>query len=120
MTKDEIINMSAGRELSDLIGLHVMKFELWDNWKGKGMAFKAPIVPYGMEPKPCNCGDYSQDIAEAFVVANKFLPHFLINYLPSDNVYGEGWHCNINDHHIYKCKTPAEAICKAALLATIK
>lgn len=97
LTKDEILNMSAGRELDRMIDKYV-----FDNYCSM----------------PLN---YSTDMNDAMEIARKFIHNrFVLNYLPSDNINGEGWHCNINDYHVNKCKTPALAICKAALLATIE
>ena len=68
-----------------------------------------------------SCEMYSRSLEDAFEVAKKFLPRVTLNYLTSDDGYPVGWHCCLGDRYgqLYQahgCSTPAEAICKAALM----
>jgi hypothetical protein len=54
------------------------------------------------------------ELARHFIIQGKFI----LNYLKSAD-RGKGWHCNINDHHVHGCQTPAGAICRAALVAVM-
>jgi hypothetical protein len=61
--------MKAGRELDALIAEKVMGIE---PWPGRPGVFRAPIVPPGVEPKPCLPPEYSTDIAAAWKLVEKF------------------------------------------------
>ncbi len=73
--------MNPGRELDALIAEKVMGLEPWPEqdprWKYK--AFKAPIVPYGVEPKPCAPPEYSTSIEAAWEVVEHIDLFFKLN-----------------------------------------
>jgi hypothetical protein len=100
LTKNEIMNMPAGRELDRVIA----------------------ETGFGYEVQDCSNDilNYSTDMNDAMELARYFIRQgkFVLNYLKNESK-GIGWHCNINDHHVHGCKTPTLAICRAALLATI-
>ena len=65
---------------------------------------------------------YSTDISAAWLVVEKFLPHFRIEcFEDSVNTDEEGWHCDIwtvKGHACAEgCDTAPLAICRAALKA---
>jgi len=84
--------MNPGRELDALVAEKVMGLEPWPEqdprWQCK--AFKAKIIPYGQEAKPCLPPEYSTDIAAAWEVMEKFKDRGLeVGW----DKYREKWFC---------------------------
>ncbi|MBB6731904.1 BC1872 family protein [Cohnella zeiphila] len=106
-----ILAMEPGRELDALIAEHVMGFEVANREYG---VFIIDGLNKQWEP--------STDIAAAWEIVGKFDPEgFIVNYLGELSAWGEGWHAVFcYNHHVHKCSTPEEAICKAALLAKLE
>lgn len=78
--------MNPGRELDALIAEKVMGLEPWPEQRFNERAFKAPIVPFGQEPKPCSCPNYSTDIAAAWQVVGRLDGQWTL-----DGHEGIGW-----------------------------
>lgn len=84
--------MKPSRKMDALIGEKVMGLEPWpmqdERWRHK--MFKAPIVPRGMEPKPCYAPEYSTNIAAAWEI------------LEGRNTWFESYHVGKNYCVIYQ------------------
>ena len=106
MTREEILNMKAGREMDALIATQFTKFEHYQGewWWQDGNLEELP--------------DYSTDICEAWNVIMKFAKKFIEVYIESR---GTGFFVMIGDDledGVSEDSCPL-AICKAALLAKI-
>ena len=101
MTRDEILNMPAGREMDALIAEQFTNFKHYDGrwWWQEGFLDELP--------------DYSTDIGDAWKVVEKFYNHCMLN-----NVHGV-WECYLPNGE-GKSKSAPLAICRAALLAVMK
>lgn len=111
MTRDEILNMPAGRELDALIAEKVMGLKV-DYEFDEVLEPRVPFLvdkydEWGYLP------NYSTDIAAAWQVVERFESHCTMN-----NVHGI-WECYLPDFAIGKDKTAPLAICRAALLAVM-
>jgi hypothetical protein len=127
ITRDDILNMPAGRELNILIAENVM------GWKHSRVIPNSDIITGGdliLWTKPDNViitiydlPDYSNDIASAWLVLEHmgntygWKPHNGVMIMrENDNWYVElpqpNWECA-------EAASPALAICRATLLAVI-
>jgi hypothetical protein len=99
MTRDEVMNMSVGREMDVTVGYHVMDLH-------------APPEIYP---------DYSTDIAAAWEVVNKS-SSFMVTMQDEDLGYTK-WYCEYATETGYfeaEADTAPLAICRAALLAVME
>lgn len=111
MTRDEILNMPAGRALDALIEYHIMKTQVPRN--SDGHLSRSWVDGYGYENT-----FYSTDIAAAWDVVEK--------------LNRDGWYVSVFTGHKFECalshpnpkrgnyckgETAPLAICRAALLA---
>lgn len=120
MTREEILNMEAGREMDALVAEQVMGYER-----------TADVMPYGF-------GNawllyYTTDIAAAWEVAKKILDDYSESYymfgyplIDADwNVCDKSWAKFYIDDDEFAADAPGFdglplAICRAALLATLE
>lgn len=104
MTRDEILNIPAGREMDALIATHFTKFEHYQGewWWQDGTLDELP--------------DYSTDIGAAWWGVVEKFPEVHMEHRGINDF------CMIGDDFdtVAICPTMAEAICKAALLAVMK
>ena len=112
MTRDEILNMQAGREMDALIAEKVMGFEVIGD--GKVVLFKDNDYAY-LVPDLGGQWSPSADISAAWQVVEKFAYYKIERLGKMHNVYIE------NDDNIRTGISQEEslslAICRAALLA---
>lgn len=129
MTRDEILNMPAGHEMDKLITEFVFGMRLEKNhglsggfyWVGNGVQFG----DMRMREVP----DYSTDISDAWNVFEKFTKEPFAWHVETVNLSDgklEYWACLWGDHgssiveYSASAETASLAICRAALLATMK
>ena len=121
MTRDEILNMPAGREMDKLIAEKIFGWSDFGSFEDGGISGKDKdgdgwILPY-----------YSIGIAAAWEVVEKFMPY----KSPSLYVVGTMWFCFFAlktgeglfaSTNVLEAKAPTAplAICRAALLAMIE
>ncbi len=98
MTRDEILNMKAGRTMDALIAMEI--FEVDRNTPGFSGLYSW-------------VKDYSTQISAAWEIIEKFDNHCLLN-----NVHGV-WEVYLSNKE-GKSKSAPLAICRAALLAVMK
>lgn len=120
----EAINLPPGRELDALVAEKVMGLEPWpeqdSRWECK--AFRAPIIPQGVEPKPCAPPNYSTGIAAAWEVVEKLvaLDYRVRVTAYRDNSYGVTLSFPLSAGKrdgLFEAETAPHAICLAALKA---
>ena len=112
MTRDEILNMEAGREMDALIAEKVMGLRV----------IRADWEPHNRGIKFDDFGNYSQDIAAAWEVVEKLRLTITPNHCYP--VVKARWCVDTelkgkNDIWLVGAETAPLAICKAALLAVI-
>jgi hypothetical protein len=114
MTRDEILNMKAGRDMDALIAVCVCGWEVDD---------MTAISPTGSRNSRTAHGDddwlpyYSTDISAAWLVVEKITD----GETPNDcelHTTVRGWRCDLYLGSA-NAETAPEAICKAALLAVM-
>ena len=121
--------MNAGRELDALVAEKVMGLNFPDNY------LEAEKRWVNLDPTPADCiimmnviPHYSTQIADAWRVVEKLLPHFRLEYYDAEAVEGHtdytdttGWHCDFWLDSGHGCAeagaTAPLAICLAALKA---
>lgn len=103
MTRDEILNMPAGREMDYLIAEKVLELSILKD--GTGI-----LLPIDLQVK-----NYSTDIAAAWGVVEKF-PTMSLTFR------GKYWFCDLNqvDFDYTQADTAPLAICRAALLTLVE
>ncbi len=118
MTREEILAMKPGRELNEAVGLLVMGFTVIRDGKWAMPPGKAWV----------ELPDYAGDIAAAWELQSKG-PFAVWPYedgkwaaapgREAQDFYfnDSGWHEIWSD---FRCDTPTEAICKAAILNTLE
>ncbi len=133
LTREQIIEMPASLEIDFLIATLIMGFEPWPDPRFKH-GVKAKIVPEGILPSPCRPSEYSTDIARAWLIVEKLKSKCIIcdtfaliqsetypghwNAGFGDSNPGEGF--SLNWEQAASAETAPLAICRAALLTTIK
>jgi len=108
MKTQDIENMQAGRELDELIALKVTREDEWPWHETFDCGY--PDCPRCA----CNCPKYSTNIADAWLVVEKF-PGVTIQHNPDTN----RWHVYLRkvEGGYADADTAPLAICRAALLA---
>src|SRR5690554_6991892 len=124
MTKDEILNMSAGREMDILIA---ETFNLFRSWRN---ARRGDWFHDATEQKLLFAGRYSTDIADAWKVVEEMGRKGYSFSLISDSTHPDGlviYLAAFRNRYASNGPTiegfgdtPAFAICRAALLAAIE
>jgi len=114
MTRDEIENMSSGREMDALIAERVLGLKVDYEFEGFGGLRVPSLVDkydeWGYLP------DYSTDISAVWQVIEKLKEHKpLLNYDP----YSKKWYMCFNGAPFYSAETAPLAICRAALLTRL-
>jgi len=130
MSRDEILNMPAGREMDKWIAIHIMKLDDIPLY-GAPCPYCGSEMWHGKERSRCSsCNEwryspykqYSDDIAAAWEVVEKLKLHIG----PTSNEKQESWYAsnrhNFNDPDliIVIADTAPLAICRAALLAVME
>ena len=119
MNKDEILNMSAGREMDMLVGEKVMGWiynQLGDAWIREGQPWVG-----------CDAFHPSTDISAAWDVVEKLHSDFSIDlsYDDPQTIEPIKWCCELyaksEPYQDYEARADSAplAICRAALLATL-
>jgi len=113
--------MEAGREMDALVA-ELMGWESQYIEYGGSAGEYVWVLPDGKWQHEPDVPEYSTDIAAAWLVVEKFLPHFRIEcFEDSVNTDEKGWHCDIwtvRGHACAEgCDTAPLAICRAALKA---
>lgn len=112
MTRDEILNMPAGRDADALIEYHIMKTQVPRN--SDGHLSRSWVDGYGYENT-----FYSTDIAAAWEVVEKFKENWVVEV----GVNGGFYWCDMDNYkgvlgfHSARADSAPLAICRAALLA---
>ena len=125
MTRNEILNMPAGREMDALVAEKVM------GWS-RG-TYHSDGVDYLRDPEGTshlNVPQYSTDIAAAWQVVEKIRTKYPVIRISTGDLMGKYWQCHMADawrevsHEddsdwFANAPTAPLAICRAALLAVM-
>jgi hypothetical protein len=132
MTRDEILNMPAGREMDRIIADKVIKCHVILEWQSLADKYLPTCGCEPYNPKHINLygllANYSTDISAAWEVVEKMDEKFSFilecNNPPSTNGYK--WFCELYakyepfiDYEVYS-STASLAICRVALLTTLE
>jgi hypothetical protein len=132
LTEEYVKNMPASREMDKLIAERIMGLELW---YGDPTGFDIPenIDYWRTDTKDWNdelylrCPFYSDDIARAWEVLEKFYNNYsiILNYDDPLTIESMKWYCELYakgkpfvDYEVYSPTAPL-AICRVALLVTL-